>query len=73
MPNELIESHWREVSETISGMRDLKYLLTQCISLATEHGYNVSEISHALHWCVEEVLYDYEVNCVLPDKPVKEG
>lgn len=73
MPNELIESHWREVSETISGMRDLKYLLTQCISLATEYGYNVSEISHALHWQVEEALYDYEVNCVLPDKSIKEG
>ena len=67
MPKELIESRWREVAETISSVRDLKHLLARCISLATERGYNVSEISHALHWQVEEVLYDYEANCALPD------
>lgn len=70
MPKELIDSRWRDIFGDANNMPDLHRILIECITLATYFGYNVSEIAHALHWQVEEALYDYDVGCVLSDKEI---
>lgn len=76
MSRALIHSRWREIfdkNKENNYMPDLQQTLIECITLATNRGYNVSEIDHALHWQVEEALFDYDVDCVLPDKKQEVG